>query len=167
MALYIKRDQIKNAGDERWQIYQIIHQLIKDGKKAEALMALERFVQANPDYAVAQNNLGVLYFEVGDKKKAFAHYQKAAEIEPSNPIFLKNLADYYLGEQCLMEEAMQIYLKLLSLNSEDVDTFLIIGNIAAALGKKEDAAVFYNKVLEIEPWNLTAMDNLEALQKAQ
>lgn len=166
MALYIKRDQTKNAGDERWPVYQVIHQLFKDGKKAEALMALEKFVEANPDYAVAQNNLGVLYFEIGDKEKALAHYQKAVELEPGNATFLKNLADYYYGEQGLIEEAMKIYLKLLSLNDEDVDTFLIIGNIAAVLGKKEDAAVFYNKVLEIEPWNLTAMDNLEALQKA-
>jgi tetratricopeptide (TPR) repeat protein len=143
-----------------------IHPLIgSQDKRAEAINALEDFIKRYPNYATAYNNLGVMYYESGEKQKALSLYEKAVEIDDTNTAALKNLADFYLAEEGKLEEALKLYVKVLELNSEDIEVYLILGNICAQLGWLEDARLFFDKALEIEPWNLTALDNLDYLDE--
>ena len=57
----------------------------------EAIQNLEALLQSSPDHAMAHNDLGVLYFKAGDKVRAREHYEKAAQLEPGDIIFQKNL----------------------------------------------------------------------------
>jgi hypothetical protein len=52
-------------------------------------------------------------------------------------------------------------------NPTDVETLVTIGDVCVSLGKNEDARVFYNRVLELEPWNLGAQEKLDAIERAQ
>jgi cytochrome c-type biogenesis protein CcmH/NrfG len=56
---------------------------------------------------------------------------------------------------------------VLAIQPEDVETLLITGHICVSLQKFDDAKVFYNRVLEIEPWNTDARQNLETLESKQ
>jgi Flp pilus assembly protein TadD len=118
-----------------------------------------------PDESKYHNELGVLYYVVGEKEKALASYEKAVRLEPSEPNYAKNLADFYLVEQGRAEDAMKLYLQVLEKNPEDIEALMAIGVVCANIGHGEDAKHFYNRILEIEPSNQGAQEALENLQK--
>ncbi|MBT8351462.1 MAG: glycosyltransferase, partial [Deltaproteobacteria bacterium] len=132
--------------------------------------ALDFFIKTldiDPNSAIAHNNLGVLYYQQGSKEKAIEHYRKAAEFQPENITFQKNLADFYYVELGRVEEAMQIYIKVLNANPEDIESLLILGHICVALKKFDDAKDFYSRILIIEPWNKDAMQFFQKLEEYQ
>jgi hypothetical protein len=45
----------------------------------------------------------------------------------------------------------------------DVEALMAMGLICTSLGRPEDAMHFYNRVLENEPWNVDARQQLENL----
>jgi cytochrome c-type biogenesis protein CcmH/NrfG len=63
-----------------------------------------------------------------------------------------------------VEDALKLYVDVLAIEPEDVETLLITGHICVSLHKFDDAKVFYNRVLEIEPWNKDVRQNLETLE---
>jgi tetratricopeptide (TPR) repeat protein len=145
-------------------IYQHCQDLVSRGLAADATTSLESLVSKHPDFALAHNDLGVLYFQQGKKARCLQSYEKAVAIEPGNPNFQKNLADFYLVEQGDVEKALGIYFAVLSENPEDIDALMVAGHICATIGKTESAMTFYERVLDIEPWNMDASERLEALQ---
>ena len=95
--------------------------------KTEGKGALERLLNAYPDYGLAHNDLGVLCYNEGNKSEALHHYEKAAQVEPFNDTYQKNLADFYYVEAGRMGEALQIYVKLLETNPTDIENPLYSG----------------------------------------
>jgi len=145
------------------ELYENVQKLINSDSQKEAIEALERLLESFPDYAAAHNDLGVLHANDGNKDKALFHYKKAAELQPENLIFQRNLAGFYCAQPGGMEEAMQIYLKVLEANPTDVETLVILGHICLSMEKQDDAKVFFDKVLEVEPWNADAREGLEQI----
>jgi tetratricopeptide (TPR) repeat protein len=145
--------------------YADIQAMINAGRTDEAVSAFETLLESYPDFALAHNDLGVLYYQQGSKDRALNSYETAASLEPGNTTFQKNLADYYYVEQGRVEDAMRIYVKVLESDPEDVEILMILGHICVALHKFEDAETFYNRVLAVEPWNAEARDNLEKLSR--
>ena len=76
------------------KLYQTAQKLISSEKEKEAIGALKVFLSLYPDYALAHNDLGVLYYNDGNKEEALNHYQQAVRFEPENVTFQKNLADF-------------------------------------------------------------------------
>jgi len=144
-----------------------IQPLINEGKHEKATIALEELITLYPKFALAYNDLGVLYFNKGEKEKALSYYEKAVQLQPENITYQKNLADFYYVVLGRVEEAMRIYVKVLNINPEDVETLLIIGHMCVALKKFDDAKDFYSRILIIEPWNKDAKQFLEELEKCQ
>ena len=147
------------------QMYQEIQPLIENGWHDVALNALEKLLDVHPQFAIAHNDLGVLYYNQGMKDKAQMHYEKAVEFQAENITFRKNLADFYYAELGRVEEALRLYVQMLGTNPKDVEILLITGHICVSLQKFEDAKDFYRRVLEIEPWNADARQNLDKLPK--
>ena len=79
-------------------LYAEVGKVMADGSSKETIGALEMFLAIWPDYALAHNDLGVLYFKEEEKEKALGHYERAARLEPENATFQKNLADFYYVE---------------------------------------------------------------------
>ena len=157
--------QKENPMKSAEEMYRDVQPLIENGWYDVAAKALEKLSEAYPDFAVAHNDLGVLYYKQGDKRNAQTAYEKAAELQPGNITFQKNLADFYYVESGRVEDALRIYVRVLESHPEDVETLLITGHICVALQKFDDAKDFYQRVLEIEPWNADAGQNLEKLEK--
>jgi FkbM family methyltransferase len=149
------------------ELYQEIQPLLNNGDPHRAIAQLEELLQAYPDFALAQNDLGVLYYHTGDKEKARHHYESAVDLMPDNINFQKNLADFLFVEQGKVEEALQIYVNILATHPEDVETLLISGHICVALKKFDDAKEFYKRVLALAPDNEDASKNLQALMSRQ
>jgi glycosyltransferase involved in cell wall biosynthesis len=149
------------------ELYQEIQASSNNGDPHKAISRLEELLQSYPDFALAQNDLGVLYYHTGDKEKARHHYERAVELMPDNISFQKNLADFLFVEQGKVEEALQIYVNILETHPEDVETLLITGHICVALKKFDDAKEFYKRVLALAPDNEDASKNLQALMNRQ
>lgn len=146
------------------QFYQAIQPMMKTADPQDIRQALANFLELFPDFARVQNDLGVLYYQAGEKEKARRHYERAAKLEPGNITFQKNLADFLYVELDLAEEALRIYVRVLELKPDDVETLLVTGHICVASYKFEDAVTFYRRVLEIDPGHVTAREYLEKLQ---
>jgi len=157
---YLNGEEDADAAKE---MYQNAQMLVEKGMDNAAIMALVKLLESYPEFALAHNDLGVLYYKAGKKEDAFEHYKKAAELQPENITFQKNLADFYYFEQGEMEEAMKIYVNILAKNPKDVETLLILGNICVSLKKIEDAKVFYSRVQELAPDNAEIQDLLGSI----
>ena len=62
-----------------------------------------------------------------------------------------------------MEEAMELYVKVLDINPKDIEALLTLGSICVSLEKSGDAKFFYERVLELEPWNVDVRERLGEL----
>jgi len=144
-------------------LHSRVQELVNAGRQEEAIQELEKIVERYPDHSLAHNDLGVLYYRNGEKEKTLAHYQQAARLDPENATFQKNLADFYCLEMGELEQGLKIYLRLLEDNPTDIETLLILGDICVSLGKNEDARVFYDRVLDLEPWNMEALRKIETV----
>ena len=130
-------------------------------------MNLKNLVESYPDFAVAHNELAVLYCNTGNKEKSLRYYQQAARLQPENMTLQKNLADFLFVELGKVEDALQIYVDILATHPDDVDTLLISGHICVALKKFDDAEDYYERVLALEPGNQDANNYLQALINRQ
>lgn len=143
--------------------YQDSQALVAQGQVNEGIACLERLKQQHPAFALAHNDLGVLYYQRGDKVRCVKNYKKAVETDPQNPIFRKNLADFYLIEEGAVEKALEIYVSVLKDNPEDIDSLMVVGHICSVLGKKNSAKTFFERILDIEPWNFDAIERIDQL----
>lgn len=136
------------------------------GDVASAINALQQLIASEPNDAMAYNDLGVLYYEQGDKDQALRHYEQAKRLDPQNLTILKNLADFYFVEQGRIEDALTIYVDILKSDREDIDALMASGTICSALEKDDDARVFYERILEIDPWHDGARLELDRIANA-
>ncbi|MFZ1985883.1 MAG: tetratricopeptide repeat protein [Desulfatitalea sp.] len=145
-------------------LYQTACRQVEQGQAREAAQTLERVIAMDPNHALAHNDLGVLSFENGDKDKAQRLYEEACRLAPYNGVFHKNLADFYYIERGNAEQALAKYVQALTLDPQDVESLMGTGCICMALGRSEDARVFFNRTLEIEPWHAEALRWIEQLE---
>jgi tetratricopeptide (TPR) repeat protein len=143
--------------EERYQEAQRLAQ-VNDRKKA--IEILEKILTDDPEYAMAHNDIGVLRYQMGEIEDAQGHYEKAVEIDSENMVFKKNLAEYYLFVKGEILKALEIYLSILKDHPYDIETLLAAAKISEKFERIEDAKVFYEAILDIEPWNLEASEKL-------
>jgi len=149
--------------------YEEAARLIAAGDTGTGRDRLREVVAAHPGFALAHNDLGVLAYQAGDRQEALERYENAARLEPSNMTFQKNLADCYWVGFGRYEDALKIYVDVLSAYPEDLETLHATGRLCLALGRPEDGRTFFERMLEIEPWNVEAgreLDRLAAASKA-
>lgn len=147
--------------------YQKSQELFQSGDIEGAIKELETLLAVQPESALVHNDLGVLYFQSDNKDKSLVHYEEAVRLEPDNPVYQKNLADFYFVVLGRVEDALEIYLKVLTEDPTDIETLMAAGQICKVLGSPDKAKIFYNRVLEIEPWNLEANENLNQIHMAR
>jgi tetratricopeptide (TPR) repeat protein len=147
--------------------YVEIQAMAANGQADRAIAALEKLLSRTPGSALAHNDLGVLYANVGNKEKALEHYRRAVELDPSAIVYKRNLADLLFIAGGDAEGALQTYVALLKDHPTDIETLSAIAQVCGSLGKREDARFFYDKILQIEPWNVTARQQRDALNSVQ
>ncbi|MBU5611473.1 tetratricopeptide repeat protein [Geomonas azotofigens] len=134
-----------------------------DGAAAALLEHLLRY----PQHAVAHNDLAAVSYRLGDCSRALEEYREAVRLEPNEAVYRKNLADLLYVELGQVDEAIDIYLKLLEKNPRDVETLLNLGIICAGVGQPGEAETFLQRALEIEPWNQVVREQLSQLRQDQ
>lgn len=144
-------------------LYRTAQASATDGKIEEAMALLEQVVRHRPAHAAAHNDLGVLNAQTGRLAEAGARYREAVRLDPDNAVFQKNLADYLFVEEGKAEEALRMYIQLLTRSPRDPDTLIGIGRLCEGVGRADAAKEFYQRALEAEPWNSAAKEQLQRL----
>ena len=99
------------------------------------------------DSGYIDNSFGKIYYNLGQKEKAFEMFDKAIEKEPENIQFLTDKADYLLYEN-EYEEAQKIYDKIIEVNPNYVDAYYSKAKIFEYLNNYENAFKFAKIAVE-------------------
>jgi tetratricopeptide (TPR) repeat protein len=88
-------------------------------------------------------------------------------LDPHNIGYLKSLADFYHAGLEQVEAALEVYEKIFELDATDVDCIFIAANLNVVLHNFDRAQMYYQKVLEIEPWHAEASEYLNKIKTHQ
>ena len=146
------------------EAYAAIQALTKGSEHMLALSALEKHLERYPNHPIAHNDLAAISYQMGEMEKAVSHYRAAAQLDPEESTYKKNLADMLYVEVGQVDEAIAIYLELLKSSPRDLETLLNLGIICDQVGQPAEAESFYQRALEIEPWNQDVRERLTELR---
>ena len=87
----------------------------------EAVVAFHKSIELNPDFEIAQNNLGVVYLDgYGDPKSSIEYFKNAININPNYTLAYFNLARAYqaIGDKSNAAEYYQMTMDLNKITEE-------------------------------------------------
>jgi Flp pilus assembly protein TadD len=137
--------------------------LAEDGKLEDAISDLHALLIRDRDNALLHNDLGVLYSRIGENGKALMHHEKAVGLDPANSAFRKNLASLYYSAANRADDAIALYSALLKESPNDVDILSALAIISIDNNRLDEARIFLNKIVELEPANSDARKLAEQL----
>ncbi|QCK15250.1 tetratricopeptide repeat protein [Mangrovivirga cuniculi] len=128
----------------------------KMGKTEEAKASLIKAIEKEPDNYILHYVLGDIYDKEGEKEKAIAAYEKAVEV---NPEFTEG---YYNAGVLFYNDAVAL---LNEANKMDIKTYQKEGAKVEAQAKEEfkKAAPYFEKVIELDPEELTTLETLKTI----
>ena len=122
------------------------------GQIGKAIVAYQKAIQLDPNFADAYGGLGVIYWRSGDLDAAIRYCQKAIKIAPENIEFHQNLTQIY-WQKGLYDRAAIGYRIILELNPSDENALHHLGIILLSKQEYDAAVSCFQKVLEINPDN--------------
>lgn len=105
---------------------------------APVKQAYEAFLQRHPKHARAQLAFGSFLNDLGEEQEARKRWEKALELDPSNPAAYNNLANSY-GQNGPVAKAFDLYAKAIELNPRQAIYYHNLGSVLV-LHRKEAAA---------------------------
>ena len=127
------------------------------GDNEEALNRLQALVKRAPNFALAQQELGFVFADIGQLSEAIEALQRAVAIEPKLPASWKMLGELYLTDEDEKSaaEAMNQYVLT---SSEEPDLIRAVNLFKA--GNIAQAERLCRQFLYENPTNVTAIDLL-------
>lgn len=133
-------------------------ELLQEGRRQQAITALEQAVQENPDLISPRTLLGEIYRTAGEFQQALIQYQNLCRLDPytvSNHYYL-GLCYHFLNR---LTEAQQAYLDALHLDPRDFKSNMNLGLVKLALGENAEAVRYLKAATEINPKSASAWSN--------
>ena len=127
----------------------------RTGRTEKAVVACQRAIELEPDFANAYGSLGMVYWEEGRLDEAIVQYKKAIEITPTDIEFHKDLARIYWQKK-MYEKAVREYQIVMTRNSSNVEARYRVGLVFLGTGRYDEALSSFQKVLEINPNHVLA-----------
>jgi Flp pilus assembly protein TadD len=135
----------------------------EQGKYREAGEEFEKALAMNPNFPGAWNNLGVCYGRLRRYDDAESALKKAIGLNPEDVYAMNNLAVMFIQLNRL-EDARVYGERSITIEPNYANGHLTLGAIHATMGKLDLAEAEFRKVLEIDPGNESAQNNLERLR---
>ena len=130
----------------------------------------KEILKTNPDHAFSHSNLGIIFKQLGENRKAINCFQKTIQINPNHEQAHNNLGVVFneLGED---QKAISYFQKAIQINPNYASAHNNLGAIFMQLGKLQKAKSCLQKAIQIRPnyseayWNFhsLASDISEAL----
>ncbi len=106
-------DKMNHIYDED-EIRRVL-EMLERGHVDGAVARLEEIVAECPEEARAHNDLGVLYYQKHERRKALEHISRAVDINPQFPDALRNLAGIY-EDLNMTQDAAELFARALELD---------------------------------------------------
>lgn len=136
------------------------------GDTASAVQFFRRVCDKYPDYALAFEELGVLYAS-RNENMALEYLNTAAKLDPSNTNTLYALAMFYQDREDF-DNAEALYHQILDLNERSADAWHNLGWIELTHYHDYDRAIeYFDKALAIDPQMENAIANRQLALKAK
>ena len=126
------------------------------GEPEAAVDLLRAAIEANPESAVAVNDLGSILAQMGRTNEAIPEFRRAIELAPGYPEAHNNLANLYQMTGNL-EEAVASYHTALRLRPEYAEAYRNLASALRRLGKTEEATAALAKAVSINPGYIDAI----------
>ena len=125
-------------------------ELIKAGRREEAIREYRAAVSLKPDYADAYNNLGAAVAEKGEFLRAIAHYTRALEKQPDfwRARYNMGIAFLALGKE---KEALACFSRVLDQKPDCAPAFYQEAILFAKQGKRDRAIAYYRQAAALNP----------------
>ncbi|MEM3444749.1 MAG: tetratricopeptide repeat protein, partial [Thermoplasmata archaeon] len=123
----------------------------RKGKIEEAVESYTRAIELNPDYIIARYNLGMVLAQKGEYAPAIEQFSQVLEREEMFEAYSAKASCEYAMQR--FEEALNTVNRAISLNSKNVNAWLLRGAILAELEKTEDAFNTFKECMKINPEN--------------
>jgi len=134
-----------------FDIYKTLADIYIDKKEFDnALIALKKAVEFDPDYIEGYYNIGLILQNHNEFVEAAEYYKKAISLKPDYYLAYDNLGALYLNNGDL-NESLTYYKQSMCLNPNNPDVYYNIGNIFRASNNPDQAIEFYQKSLELKP----------------
>jgi Flp pilus assembly protein TadD len=156
-------DVVHHAVNSPDEMYAEAQKFVEQEQLSEAHSILEELAHNCSSNALYHNDLGVLRYRLGDIEGALRSYGRAVELQSDNSNYRKNLADLYVVELGMVDNAISIYLDLFRLNPRDLEVLDGLGQLCLAVGRPDEAKSFYRRAMEIEPWNVEIRRKIQEL----
>lgn len=153
-------DLERHPEDQGCEVYQLKGMaLFRMGRADQAIDALYKAVELDPDYGKCYSRLGHIYYELGRLGKAEEHYLRAVEIMPEYLPAIKALALIY-QKTGRADQAAKWYRRGLEINEYDPKCSMGLAELDMAAGRLEKAVARFEELLGWQPENTTARTNL-------
>ena len=129
------------------------------------LRAEREFIEAiSSNDHVLQSNiyLGEMYLDWGRYDESVARFKKVLKSDPYSAAALTGLAKVAIKENRL-NEALQKLEEVIALDENYVEAIYFAGKIHAQQGSKDEAKVYFRRVLELKPGDIRAQLGLREL----
>jgi tetratricopeptide (TPR) repeat protein len=123
----------------------------KAGDHQGAIGTYKQLLSLCPKNCSAMNNIGVRFDELGNKSDAIPWFEKAAQCDPGNKTYEKNLTATKRELAELQQQAS---------NKSQCDSLFQSGLAKSKAGDKQGAVTIYRKVLSLCPDHCMAMNNI-------
>ena len=148
------------------QVFELTRQQIAPDHKEAATWILERICEESSGHARAHHELGLLYFEQNEPDRAQRHLEQAVSIDPKEPMFAKDLGDFFHVVRKDARSALENYMSVLHSRPNDSDTLLKTGHLYMASQQFGMAKECYSRLLAIEPDHAEARAFMEKIDGA-
>jgi tetratricopeptide (TPR) repeat protein len=133
--------------------------LYQQDKNDEAMAVVEEALKLDPRRARLYHLRGLILMEEQKYEEAEAALVEAAALDPDNPEYVIGLAESRL-RQHKEEDALQVLDRFVQRHPEDLDSHYYIAVILQGMGRTEEAAAIYRRILEAAPGYYPALRNL-------
>ena len=128
---------------------------LEEGQPEKASLFFEKAISANSNFAPAYSNLGSAFTQLEQYENAFKCFERALQIQP-------NYLDAYLNfgnalRKCKQyDAALDCYREGLRLNISNSKIFFLLGEIYFEIGENVLAKTYYEKCVDLDPFDLVA-----------
>jgi tetratricopeptide (TPR) repeat protein len=117
---------------------------------------------ASPDAYPIRNNLGTVYWHLGNVKAAEREWKEALSFNPHNAIVLNNLG-LICDREKRYDDAIEYFHQAMQLKPNYTDPHLNLGSAYAEIGRKQEAELQLRAAVALSPLNTRARNELGKL----
>ncbi|MFN1835397.1 protein kinase domain-containing protein [Balneola sp. MJW-20] len=140
---------------------------LKRSDNTTAMELIGQSVQVDPDFAMAHAELGMNYYITGDPERGETHFQKALaqseRLTIRERLWVQAVSEDWRGKR---NEAIKKYRAYLNLYPDDYNAWWRLGYSNLVIQNTDECIEAFNKVIEIEPREASALVNLATCHSA-